>query len=134
MYRAAEQAINKGLSPLARYILAFFSGSFGIVMLLVAPPTDKAVYFYTFGGFCLLICIASITKGKTHQIIGSTIGSMLFILSGWYMWSQINMGSITSNNRSEPSFINAVLFFLAFGIPGISYTIKAKFGRSKSVT
>jgi hypothetical protein len=31
-------------------ILASFSALFGVVMFLTAPPTDKAIYFYAFGG------------------------------------------------------------------------------------
>jgi len=132
LYKAAEQEINKGLSPFARFILGFFSGLFGMVMVLIAPPASKAILFYAFGGFCLLICLATLTKGKVRQFIGSVIGCVLFVLSGWYMFSQITTGPIISGSRSEPSVINSVFFFIAFGIPGISYTIKTKFGRSKN--
>ena len=55
MYKAAEKQINKGLSPVARFILGFVATLFGVVMIRIAPPTDNAIYFYAFGIFCLLI-------------------------------------------------------------------------------
>ena len=134
MYKAAEEQINKGLSPFARFILGFFSGLFGITMFLTAPPTNKAIYFYAFGVFCLLVTIASFTQGRFRQLIGSTIGVLLFALSGWYMLSQLISGPIISSSRSEPSFVNSIFFFIAFGIPGISYALKTKFGRVKHET
>lgn len=134
MYKAAEQVINKGLSPFARFILGLFSGLFGIVMVLFAPPTIKAIFFYAFGGLYLLISLATLTKGKVRQFIGSIIGCVLFVLSGWYMFSQITTGPIFSGSRSEPSVINSAFFFIAFGIPGVSYALKTKFGWSKNVS
>lgn len=132
MYKVANDKINEGLSPLVRYLLAFFSGLFGLGMILIAPPTEKAIFYYLFGGFCLLICFVSITKGKVRQFIGSIIGVLLFFLSGWYLVSQLLSGPFISGSRSEPSFINSIYFFIAFGIPGVSYAIKVKFGKSKN--
>jgi hypothetical protein len=63
LYKAAEEQINKGFSPFSRLVLGLFSALFGAVMVVVAPPTDKAVFFYAFGIFCLLISVACVTKG-----------------------------------------------------------------------
>jgi len=128
MYKVAEEEINKGLSPISRLILGFFSGVFGVVMILISPPTDKAIYSYAFGSFCLLICLATLTKGRIRQFIGGVIGSALFSLSICYMVSQFTEGAMVSSSRGEPSAINSIFFFLAFGIPGITYTFKTKFG------
>jgi hypothetical protein len=128
LYKAAEDQINKGLSPFSRFVLGFFSALFGVVMVLVAPPTDKAVFFYAFGIFCFLISVACITKDRVRQFVGSVIGSILLILSGWYFYSQLTGGPFFSERRSEPSVVNAWFFFVAFGIPGAAYAIKTKFG------
>jgi hypothetical protein len=128
LYKAAEEQINKGLSPFSRFVLGFFSALFGVVMVLAAPPTDKAVFFYAFGIFCLLISVACVTKGRVRQLVGSVIGSILLILSGWYLYSQLTGGPFFSVRRSEPSVVNAWFFFVAFGIPGAAYAIKTKFG------
>ena len=128
MYKAAEEQINKGLSPFSRFILGLFSALFEVVMVLVAPPTDKAVFFYAFGAFCLLISVACVTKGRIRQFVGSFIGSILLILSGWYLYAQLTGGPFFSERRSEPSVVNAWFFFVAFGIPGAAYAIRTKFG------
>jgi uncharacterized membrane protein (UPF0136 family) len=132
MYKTAEEEINRGLSPVARSILGFFSGLFGIGMILMAPPDDNAIFFYAFGVFCLLIGAACITRGRARQFFGSIIGCLLFGLSAWYLYSQLTTGIFLSERRSEPSVIGSIFFFLAFGIPGITYAIKAKFGIARN--
>lgn len=134
MYKAAEEYINRGLSLISRFILGLFSALFGMVMVLVAPPTGEAVFFYAFGIFCLLISIACITKGRVRQFVGSVIGSVLLVLSGWYLYSEITGGPFFSGRRSDPSVANALFFFVAFGIPGAAYALKTKFGWSHSGT
>ena len=131
MHKRAQEEINRGLSPVARYILAVFAGLFGVMMLLIAPPTDKAIFFYAFGVFCLLIAFASITKGRVRQFAGSLIGTALFLLSLGYLYAVINGGVIMSNSRSEPSVKNALIFLFLFGLPGIAYAMKVKFGATK---
>jgi hypothetical protein len=131
MYREAEEAINQGLSPFARILLGSVSGLFGLMMIFIAPPTDKQVYFYLFGGFCLAISFACIFKGWVRQFLGSLIGLCLVIVSGWYLVSQLIQGGPLFSARSEQSLFNAVLFALFFGIPGLAYMLKARFGLSK---
>jgi len=82
VYRTAAVHINRGLSlvPEASSI-GSFALLFGVVMFLVAPPGPKAVYFYVFAGFCLLISIACIVRGRARQFVGSVIGTLLFSLS-----------------------------------------------------
>ena len=134
MYKAAEEQINKGLSPCSRFILGVFSALFGVVMILVSPPTNKAVFFYAFAIFCLLISVACVTKGRVRHFVGSVIGTVLLILSGWYLYAQLTDGPFFSARRSEPSVLNAWFFFLAFGIPGAAYTVKTKFGWRQNKT
>lgn len=97
-------------------------------MFLIAPPTEKQVHFYLFGGFCLVISLACIFKGRVRQFLGSVIGSALLILSVWYLASEIIGGGPVFSARSDQSIYNALLFTAFFGIPGITYALKVKFG------
>src|SRR5580698_5896891 len=85
MYREAGRTINHGLSLGARLLLGAFATLFGIITLLTAPPTNKAVFFYFFGIFCLLIAVACFTQGRARQFIGSVIGCTIFGLGIWYL-------------------------------------------------
>lgn len=129
MYREAEKIINRGLSPFSRILLGLFSGLFGVIVVITAPDTDNAILFYIFGGFCFLICFACIVKGKTRQFLGSIIGACLFLISLVYLIDEAVSGSLISGSRSEPSVINAIAYFIFFGIPGLRYALKAKFGK-----
>jgi hypothetical protein len=131
VYKVAEEQIRSGLSAGARLLLGLFAAVFGIVMILIAPPTDNAFFFYAFGGFCLIVGVACATRGRLRQFIGSVIGSVLFCASAWYIVAQVISGPIFSGSRSQPSVVNALLFFLAFGVPGIAYALSAKFGITK---
>jgi hypothetical protein len=60
MYRLEGNGIVNGLSRDSRIVLSFFSGLAGIVMVVAAPPTDRAPVFYLVALICLLLCIACI--------------------------------------------------------------------------
>jgi hypothetical protein len=128
VYKIAEEHIRAGLSPFARFILGLFAALAGVVMIVVAPPTEKAILFYAFGGFCLLIAVACVTRGRLRQLLGSIIGCGLFGLSAFILYTELRAGPLISGHRGEPSVVGAVAFFLAFGVPGISYAIHARFG------
>jgi apolipoprotein N-acyltransferase len=129
---AATQITQGGLSVTARIILASFSALFGAVTVLAAPPTDKAIYFYAFGGLCVLICGACLTSGRVRQFCGSIIGVALFLLSAWFLYSQVQSGHYLSRGPGDPSLLSSILFLVAFGIPGIRYAAKARFGFRRS--
>jgi len=124
----AEVITQRGLSRSARALLATFSGLFGLIMVLTAPDSNKAVYFYLSGGFCGLICIACITSSRIRQLAGSCIGTVLFLLSFWYTITELLAHHIGSNGPGAPSLLQSLAFFVAFGIPGASYAYKARFG------
>ncbi|WP_102253257.1 hypothetical protein [Xanthomonas arboricola] len=84
MHQEAERTINHGLSLSARLLLGVFAMLFCAVMVVVAPPTDKAIYFYLFAAFCLLLALACFTQGRVRQFIGSLIGCTIFGLGIWY--------------------------------------------------
>ncbi len=128
MYREAEKQINQGLSPFSRILLGLVSGIVGVMMILIAPPTDKQIFFYMIGGFCLTISLACIFKGRVRQFLGSLIGLCLLVLAIWYLVSQITGGSPLFGAKSEQTIYNAILFCIFFGLPGLAYMIKARFG------
>ena len=131
MYEQANKTINQGLSLGARITLGLISGLFGDVMLLIAPPTDKAIYFYLFGTFCLFITVACVTSGRVRQFVGSVIGSAVFIMGLAYLVSELTAGVYWSSRRSEPSVFNALLYLFFIGLPGAAYAYKARFGFRK---
>ncbi|WP_448556690.1 hypothetical protein [Thalassotalea montiporae] len=127
MYKSGQQVLNQGLSPFSRLLLGSITGLFGLVMFLIAPDMSKPIGIYMFGTFCLVIFVMCITTGKIRNYLGRLIGLTAFVLSIWYFLGQLGNGDLVSGNRSEPSVINAILFFFAFGFPGLWFAIKGKF-------
>ncbi len=78
MYKEAEEQISKGLSPFSRFLLGSVAGLFGVMMILIAPPTDKEIYFYIFGGFCLVICL-----GSDQSIFNAILFGVFFGVPGF---------------------------------------------------
>lgn len=116
----------------ARVVIAIFAALFGVVMCLVAPPTDKAPFFYGFGAFCFSIAVASVSKGRVAQFFGSVVGTAVFISGLAYLAHEVWAGPLWSNTRSEPSVKNACLFLFVFGLPSITYVVNARFGFGKN--
>ena len=127
MYKSGQHVLNKGLSPFSRILLGSITGLFGVVMILIAPDMSKPIGIYMFGTFCLIIFVMCITTGKIRNYLGRIIGLTAFGLSIWYFLGQLGGGELISGKRSEPSIFNAILFFFAFGFPGIWFAIKGKF-------
>ena len=128
MYRVAAAQINRGLSPTARLILGASALPFGSVMFLVAPSGPKAIYFYGFAGFCLLITVACATRGRTRQFVGSAIGTLLFGATAMFLGNEISTGDRFFSGRSQPSVWNAALCLFFFGVPGAAYALRVRFG------
>lgn len=116
------------MSLIPRIILAAVAALFGVVMIAIAPPTDKAVFFYGFGAFCLSIAVACISRGRVAEFFGSLVGLGVFGAALWYVGSMMFDGHLWSGRRSEPSLINALLFMGVFGLPGAIYVYHARFG------
>ena len=136
MYREAEEHINNDLSLLPRILLGSVSALFGVVLTWFGihgfmNNIESWPAMFSIGLFCLLISFANFTWGRLRQFIGSSIGIIVFILACWYLITQISGGSVISGKRSEPSILNAIFFMVFFGIPGITYTLTAKFGLNK---
>lgn len=121
------------MSVSAKIILSLFVSIFATMMFLHGSTADpaKAWFSYAFGGLCLAIAAATILKGRAAQFFGSLVGSSIFLMSLWYLISELREGQLFSGGKSAPSMFGAVMFFLVFGLPGILYTRNAKFGLAR---
>jgi hypothetical protein len=131
MYEDAESKIRGGLSFGARLVLGSFAALFGGLMLVMAPDSGVPLGFLSFGVFCLAIALACATRGRLRQFAGSSLAVGVLGISIWYLWSQVAGGTIVSGSRSQPSLLNAIFFFVAFGLPSASYLYFARFGFAK---
>jgi hypothetical protein len=134
MYKIAADKIKEGLGPGAKLILGAVSALFGVIMVGTASTTQDPFFAAMIGVFCFTITLACFTWGRVRQFLGSSIGVALFCLSIVYFWSQLTGKSLILGNRSEPSILNAVLFVIFFGVPGITYAFHARFGLRKKVS
>ena len=134
MYERAERSINEGLSLGARIVIALFAALFGIVMIAIASPESgaKAVFFYGFGAFCLMIAVACIAKDRVRQFVGSVIGSAIFLAGVAYLVAEVREGVFWSPHRGDPSAYKAILYMLFIGLPGASYAYRTRFGFRKA--
>lgn len=119
-----------------RIFLAIAAGLMGLVMFLhgTTAEEDKAWFSYAFGAFCLLIAAAAVLRGRAAKFCGSLIGGCVFLIALVYLGHELMKGPILSGSFRQPSMVNAVLFLLIFGVPGLLYAIKARFGFGKSET
>jgi hypothetical protein len=116
------------MSKGARAFLGIIALLLGALMAAVAPDDDKRVFFYGFTVFCTLMAAVCFTQGRARQFFGSVFGSSVFLIGVWYLATQLQSGPLYSGARSQPSVVNAVLFLVIFGIPGIVYAWRARFG------
>ncbi len=130
MYGEAQSVLTKGLSPFARFLLGTVSGLFGVALIwleYISKNSQHPLAMYGFGLFCLGISFACMTRGRLRQLFGRLIGAMIFVVSLWYLYSMLDTGILTSGSRSQPSLMNAIIFFVVAGLPGLWYAIFAKF-------
>jgi drug/metabolite transporter (DMT)-like permease len=130
MYDFASETIQRGLSLGARIVLGVVAAIFGVAMMVIAPPTDKAPYYYLMGVFCFSIGVACATRGRLRQFVGSTIGVATFLSGVAYLVSELS--STGAASRSEPSAYNALRYLTYLGLPGAGYAYKARFGLRKA--
>jgi hypothetical protein len=127
MYNEAQRVIGKGLSPFSRVLLGLVAGIFGLVMVLIASEMPKPLSIYGFGSFCIVIALMCVFTGKLRNYMGRAIGFIVFLIATYFLANVISGGKLLSSSKAEPSMLNAILFFLAFGVPGIWFAIKGKF-------
>jgi len=131
-YKIAEAKIGEGLGPVARWLLASVSAVFGVVSVIAAESSDAPAILDSFGAFCILIAVACVTSGRIRQFFGSAIGLALFVVGLAYIYLELHGPFVSS--RSEPSLLNSLLFSICFGLPGIRYAMKARFGFCRGIS
>jgi hypothetical protein len=119
--------MTRGLGPVSRGILAFFSTLFGVVMYLAAPDDGKAIYFYAIGALCLVIALACLTKGRVREFFGCVIAAAVVLLSGYFIYAEAMSGQMFPRGGNG-SLVGAILFSIAFGVPAIRYIRRVRFG------
>ena len=100
--------------------------------MLVIPSEEQRIGFGVFAAFCLTISLVCFLRGRPRQFFGSLIGLSLFLLGCSYIIEQLLGGPLLSSGRSEPSVVNAGLFTLFFGVPGLLYALRVRFGFASS--
>jgi uncharacterized membrane protein len=122
------------MSLFPRMLLTCVASLFGVMMIAIAPPTDKAAFFYAFGAFCLAIASACVTRGRVAEFFGSVIGVSVLAIGVWYVFRMFADGPMVSGSRSQPSLLNALLFAFTFSAPSALYVWRARFGfRRKAI-
>ncbi len=119
----------------ARILVAAVALLFGGIMFLhgtTADP-DKARFSHAFGAFCIFIAAASVLRGRAAQFCGSVVGLCVFLAGLLYLGHELLSGQFVSDRRSEPSAVNACLFLIVFGLPGVVYAINTRFGFGRTV-
>jgi hypothetical protein len=127
MYRHALKKISEGLGPFARFLLGVFSALFAVMIIVMAADSGNSFWGLVIGIFCLAIAITCVTWGRVRKFAGSLLGAALFCMSLGYLWTELT-GSRLLSLPGEPSVLNAGLFLLFLGIPGLAYALKARFG------
>lgn len=119
-----------------RIFLAITATLIGIVMILhgTTADVDKAWFSYAFGVFCILIAAAAFLKGRPARFCGSVVGACVFIIALWYLGYELMTGPIAATAAGGPSVVKAGLFLVVFGIPGLLYAVKARFGYGPTYT
>jgi hypothetical protein len=127
MHWLEDNWIGNVLGRGSRTVLGFVSAMFGVVMVVAAPPTDKAFGFYLIALFFFLICVSCIGNARVRHVIGSVVGLGLIATSLWYVFEVVTNGP-NAARIGRPSLMNAFALFLFLGIPGLMYVAAARFG------
>jgi hypothetical protein len=127
MHWLEDNWIGNVLGRGSRMVLGFVAAVFGAVMIITAPPIEKAAGFYLIALFCLLIWIACIGNARVRHFIGSVVGVVLVAGSLWYVIEVVTSGQFASY-FGPPSLLNALALLLVLGFPGFLYVAVARFG------
>lgn len=64
-----------------------------------------------------------------RRIMGSVIGTILFVLSGWYLAMQLTSGHVLPVRPNGIGISGAIFYFVWLGIPGAAYALKVQIRR-----
>jgi hypothetical protein len=112
----------------ARVFLGIVCLLVAVMMVLIAPDDENRMGFYGIATFAAAAAVFLLASGRLRDFFGSCVGLTLFAVGLWYLAGQLDSGEVYSGSRSRPSITNAILFFVVFGLPGLIFAAKARFG------
>jgi hypothetical protein len=115
----------------ARVFLGIFCFLVAAMMFLIAPDDENRMGFFGIAIFAAAAAVFLLSSGRLRDFLGSCVGLTLFALGLWYLAGQLDAGEVYSGSRSRPSITNAILFIVVFGLPGLLFAAKARFGFRK---
>ena len=127
MYREAQEVLAPGLSRGAAISLGIVATLTCVGMAAMAPSSNSPIGFYLFAAFCGAIAIACFTSGKIRRMVGRLLGATVFVFSACYFLNELSDGPLISGRRSQPSILNAAIFLIVAGIPGLLYALLGRF-------
>ena len=98
------------------------------LMAAIAPDDHNRIGFYGVSAFAGAAAAFLILSGRPRDFFGSCVGLALFAAGIWYLAGQLDAGHLYSGSRSRPSLLNAVLFLVSFGLPGVVFAVRTRFG------
>lgn len=117
----------------ARILLGLIVLLVGALMVLIAPNDENRIGFYGIAAFTASASIFFLATGRFRDFFGSCVGLALFAAGLWYLVGQLDAGTLYSGSHGRPSIVNAILFNFLFGVPGILFAMKVRFGFRRSV-
>jgi len=115
----------------ARLLLGTTAILFGLVMLVAAPDDGTAVLFHGFAFCCACIGVACFLGGRARRFFASIAGTCVFAIGVWYFVAELPIGHPLSRQASD--LPGAILFLAMFGVPGLLYAWKTRFGFAPAV-
>ena len=133
MSHELTKAISEGFTPRIRVIIAVMIGSIGALFAIgiFLAPTHWQVYLAPL--FCFLIAGFCLAKDRLGQFLGSCLGVYVFIFTCWYVYDQFVTGQMLPAYKGDQSILGSLLALAVFGVPGLIYAWKAKFGFKRQV-
>lgn len=99
---------------------------------IAAAALSGQRFFYTLGVIFLLIATALYTNARLAYFLGSVVGSGAFVFGLVYLINEMISGPLFAEKGSDPSKMNALMFFIVFALPGAAFAISTRFGYRKT--
>ena len=131
MYREGQEVLARGLSRGASIVLGLVAALVCAGMAAMAPSSGSPIVFYLYSLFCGAIAAACFFTGSIRHMVGRLLGAAVFAISAWYLFGQFSGGQLVSGSRSQPSVLNAAIFFIVAGVPGLLFALLGRFSWRK---
>lgn len=107
-------------------VLLIFAGA---MPMLASPPTRAGRLLLAGLAGGALLGVVGLWNPARHRWAFRAIGLMVFALAAWYLLDMLAGGGPAAAPRpAQPSVVNAVLFLVVFGLPGLGYAVFGRLG------